>query len=267
MTEPLKLGISPCPNDTYIFYGLLNERVNTYGFEIETTFSDVQVLNEMAEDNSLDVVKISVAAYPKIKDHYRILRSGGALGWQCGPVLVAANKKDFSEIKKAKIAIPGRFTTANLLLKLHGQHQGPLIEKRYDHIIDSITSGECQAGLLIHEGRFTYQDYGLTKILDFGEWWEAQTKMPLPLGIIVAKRRLGQQYIARLEKMIQESIRFARQNPDQVWTFIRQHAQELDDQIIKKHIDTFVTDYSVDLGETGYKAINKLLSAYDKANC
>ena len=259
MSEPLHLGISPCPNDTYIFYGLIEKTISLDGFDLNTTLLDIQELNEAALRQEFDLIKISVAACPHIRKNYRLLRAGAALGRGCGPLLVAREKTSLERLRLARVAIPGGLTTANLLLRKNGFHRGDILEMRYDLIMEAVCSGRAEAGLIIHEGRFTYPQYGLTKILDLGQWWEEETGLPIPLGAIVARRNLGQDFAAQAEQGIRQSLDFSAKHLDQAWPFIREKAQEMDQATIREHIQTFVTGFSRDLGDDGLRAIEGLL--------
>lgn len=260
----LHLAISPCPNDTYIFYALIQGIIKTSPYSLTTTLSDIQDLNQLACQGEPDIVKVSVAAYAHIQDNYTLLRSGGALGWGCGPLLVAKEDKDINDLTFSKIAIPGRLTTAYLLLSLHGLHQGEIVEMRYDEIMPAVVSGWVEAGLIIHEGRFTFPQYGLYQVLDLGKWWQEQTGLPIPLGVIVMKRELGEHMALWMEEKIRESLAYAQKNEGEVWWFIQKHAQEMDKQTIQKHIDMFVTDFSLHIEREGVQAVCKLTNAIFK---
>ncbi len=257
MTNEIQLAISPCPNDTYIFYALLKGEIDTSPYKINYTLDDIQVLNQSAVKARPDVVKISVAAYPYVNKSYRLIRSGGALGWGCGPVLVARQPESLAG-QGTRIAIPGRLTTAALLFKKYGLACKEVIEMRYDRILPAVAEGQVEAGVVIHEGRMTYQNYNLHKIVDLGQWWEETTGLPIPLGIIVVKRDLGQDFSDWIEAKIQESLALANSFPEKTWPFIREKAQEMDESIIRSHIDNFVTDYSYDMGDQGLKTIDQL---------
>jgi 1,4-dihydroxy-6-naphthoate synthase len=258
MPELLRLGISPCPNDTYIFYALVHGRVGAEDVRFQTSLADVQELNEAALEGRFDMVKVSAAVYARLKKDYVLLRSGGALGWGCGPVLVARQDLDLADLAGAEVAVPGLMTTAARLLRLHGLHKGRLKVKRYDEIMPAVSAGEVPAGLVIHEGRFTYQRYGLKKLLDLGSWWEETTGKPLPLGCILARKELGRDMHRRLEVAIRASIDYARHHPQEAWPYIRRLAQEMDEATILEHIDTFVTEHSYDLGAEGLLALERL---------
>jgi 1,4-dihydroxy-6-naphthoate synthase len=182
------------------------------------------------------------------------------MGWGCGPIVVAKKKYDFQEVAQEEMAIPGRLTTANLLLTLHGVHCGQRIELRYDRILSSVASGEVGAGCLIHEGRFVYHTYGLHKILDLGKWWEQSQRLPLPLGVIVLHRRWDDDFVCWIEDTIRKSIEYSDKHTKQVWPFIKQCAQEMDDTTITEHISAYVNEYSYYLGQQGRKALETMLN-------
>lgn len=258
----LSLGISPCPNDTFIFHALLSGLVDVEYAQkpyIVHQFADVEKLNKMALAGELEITKISIGVIPKILDKYSILASGAALGWGCGPLVVARKNLDADEAKNAKVAIPGRLTTARMLLDLHGGFKGEKVEMVFNEIMPAVAAGKVDAGVIIHEGRFTYPQYNLHKILDLGEWWEASWHVPLPLGAIAVRRDVPYDLAKAMEKAISRSVRQGFKNPAASKDFIRAHAQEMDEEITGKHIKTFVTDFSEDLGKTGRQAIKILL--------
>ncbi len=259
MTKSITLGISPCPNDTYIFHALLHGLV-PMPFEIEYILADVQELNRRACQGELDATKLSAGALPSVLAQYAVLNSGGALGFGCGPLLVT--KKDLcpSKYKNASIAIPGHMTTAAVLLNLHGDFAGARHEMVFDAIMPAVLNDEVDMGLIIHEGRFTYESLGLRKVLDLGEWWEGFYHLPLPLGCIAVRRDLPKDVGLALEAGITQSIEFARAHPEASKDFIHSHAQELSDEVTCAHIKTFVNDYSLHLGKDGQSAIQKFLS-------
>lgn len=258
----IKLGLSPCPNDTFIFHALLHGLVKpdyTEQIQFEPYFADVEDLNARALAGELALSKVSAGVVPHILDKYALLASGAALGWCCGPLIVA-RVGDF-EPHTAKIAIPGRHTTANLLLDLHGGFGGERIEMLFSDIMPAVTRGDAELGLIIHEGRFTYGEHGLSKVLDLGQWWEATFQLPLPLGVIAVRRDIAPALALAIQNAIRASILYARENPAVAAAFISKHAQELDENVTRAHIDTFVTDYSLDLGSQGRQAIGCLLGA------
>ncbi len=254
----LALGLSPCPNDTFIFHALLQGLVQT-GFAVTPVFADVQKLNELAIAGELPFTKISVGVVPDILDKYGLLSSGAALGWGCGPLVVARD----SNVNRsaAKIAIPGRHTTASLLLDLHGGFNGRREEMCFSDIMPAVASGRVDLGVIIHEGRFTYGEHGLVKILDLGQWWEDQYHMPLPLGAIAFRRDVDPALALSMQEAITASIDYARKHPEASKDFVREHAQELDEKVTCAHIKTFVTDYSSNLGQQGRQAISWLVQS------
>ncbi|EPR43576.1 protein of unknown function DUF178 [Desulfovibrio sp. X2] len=263
----LSLAISPCPNDTFIFHALVHglttaDDPETPGEPLgfTTSLHDVERLNAMAANGEADVVKISVAAYADCAEEYVSLRCGGALGRGVGPLLVAGGAARPEDVSEAPIAIPGLSTTASLLLNLTGLFHGPRLPMRYDLVMDAVASGEVAAGVLIHEGRFTYAEHGLHKVVDLGAWWEQAFEVPLPLGLIVARRSLGAPTIAAVEKAVRASLAHARATPADSAAWIAHNAQELSKDVVRKHIETFVTEFSDDLGAEGERAVRVLLA-------
>lgn len=255
------LGLSPCPNDTFIFHALLHGMVDALpsGIDIEPYFADVQTLNAMALNGELPLTKLSFGVVPKVLDKYALLSSGSALGWGCGPLLVSATP-DFDPCT-ATIAIPGIDTTANLLLDLHGGFTGKRQEFYFADIIPAVLAGKADLGLIIHEGRFTWQAAGLHKVLDFGQWWEASYNLPLPLGCIAIRRDVPKSMASGIQKAIAQSLSHAWAVPEKTDDFVRSHAREMDPEVISAHIRTFVTKFSLDLGKSGRSAITTLLAA------
>ncbi len=256
--QQLTLGYSPCPNDTFIFYALANNRVDTGGLRFREILDDVETLNQMARRAELDVTKVSFHALGRLRDEYVLLRSGGALGKGCGPLVIAPGACSMADLRGKTIAIPGRLTTAFLLLQLFDPSLGARVRVMPFHeILGAVKNREVDAGLIIHESRFTYQAIGLQKVLDLGSWWEDLTSLPIPLGGIIARRSLGPECIWDISECIRKSIRYARENPEETKTYIRQHAQELDEAVIEQHIGLYVNDYSLDLGEDGMQAVRE----------
>lgn len=258
----LQLGISPCPNDTYIFSALVEGRVPLpeYLGPLVTRFADVEELNALAREGSLDVTKVSVAAVADILDEYAVLHSGGALGRGYGPLLVASRPASPEDLRDAVIAVPGARTTANTLLSLHGAFAGPRRELIFDAIMPALTRGEYAAGVIIHESRFTYAAHGLHLVLDLGEWWEQTTGAPIPLGVIVARRSLGDDALRRITACIRASLNAANADPAAGRDFVRSHAQEMDEAVLAKHIAAFVNEFSLDLGDEGRFAVERLVT-------
>ncbi|SIO16432.1 1,4-dihydroxy-6-naphthoate synthase [Halodesulfovibrio marinisediminis] len=263
----LELGISPCPNDTWIFYALANNKIDL-PFDITMYMADVEDLNIRARKSDIAATKLSVAAMVDCLDDYILLRTGGALGRGCGPIVVTKQDTCFQSAREAdkKVAIPGKLTTANMLLSLNNSLKGERVEMIFDEVMPAVQSGTVDAGVVIHEGRFTYENFGLKKVLDLGQWWENTTNLPLPLGAIAIRRDLGMDAARQLEKAIRASLSYVQQNPEEATAYIKEHAQEMDDAVIKEHIATFVNEFSMELGTDGEYAIQLLLEkAFDIA--
>lgn len=259
MKRELTLGFSPCPNDTFIFYALVHGKVRAEGLSFGETLEDVETLNRKAVGGKLDVSKVSFHALGFLRHEYFMLRSGGALGKGCGPLIVAREPLDAAALRGKVIAIPGMLTTAYLLMQLYDQSLKNIIVMPFHMIMDSVVSGYADAGLIIHEGRFTYPRYGLHEVEDLGRWWEEKTGLPIPLGCIVARRSLGAETARAVESLIRESAVYAREHPDEPSQYIKSHAQELDDDVIREHIDLYVNDYSLDVGREGALAVDELM--------
>ena len=256
----LTLGFSPCPNDTFIFHSLVHGQVcgDSPAFG-EATLADVETLNEWALADRLDVTKLSFHALGHVLDQYVLLMAGSALGRGCGPLLVA--RKNFSpeELPRLTIAIPGRYTTAAMLLRMYSPFPLTTRVMRFDRIMPAIVAGEVDAGVIIHESRFTFQEHGLLLLQDLGSWWEQTTGFPIPLGGIAAKRSLGKETIQVIDRCIRASVSSAFAAPDAGMVYIRQHAQELDDKVIRDHIGLYVNPFSLDLGAEGVGAVREFL--------
>ncbi|MDD1744858.1 MAG: 1,4-dihydroxy-6-naphthoate synthase [Candidatus Methanoperedens sp.] len=274
--KPLTLGYSPCPNDTFIFYALIHGRVDTDALKFKEILLDVETLNQKALNTELDLTKISYHAFGHLRDKYLLLRAGGALGKGCGPLVVAKHDYTMQELRKKKIAIPGKLTTAFLLLQLFDPmfltHNSKLrtqnsvfIEMPFHKIMDAVAREEVDAGLIIHESRFTYPSYGLKQVLDLGEWWEKATGLPIPLGCIIAKQSLGEGMNKNINALIRQSVEYAFKNRSEPTDYIKKNSQELSDEVINRHIDLYVNDYSLDIGPYGEKAVIELLSRAEDA--
>ncbi|HEX5761258.1 MAG TPA: 1,4-dihydroxy-6-naphthoate synthase [Thermoanaerobaculia bacterium] len=259
MTE-LSLGYSPCPNDTFIFHALTHGLVELSGVRLRERLEDVEALNRLAREGVLDVTKVSYGAVPWLLDEYVLLRSGGALGRGCGPLLVAREPIEVQALRGGRIAIPGRSTTANLLLRLHDPRLPAGIETVYSEIMPAVQRGEFDAGLIIHESRFTYAAHGLVALVDLGEWWEAVTGSPIPLGGIVARRSLGTERIRAIDAAVRRSLEHALRHPEASRGYVREHARELDPEVTRRHIELYVNDLSLDLGAEGERAARELLA-------
>ncbi len=265
MTQKLTLGFSPCPNDTFMFYPLVHNLVDTGGLAYQERLEDVETLNQLALKGELDISKVSYHALGQIRDQYALLRSGSALGRGCGPLLVAADNIDPTDLHGRAIAVPGRYTTALLLLRLFDPALHNFIVMPFNEIMDAVLKGHVDAGLIIHESRFTYQGFGLHKLLDLGEWWEGETNLPLPLGGIVARRSLGAETITAVERALRGGVEYARTHPGEATRYIGEHAQEMSPEVCASHIDLYVNDFSSDLGDEGIRAISTLLRCAEQA--
>ncbi len=264
MTQTLTIGYSPCPNDTFIFYALIHGKVRIPGIAFSERLEDVETLNRMALEGKLDITKTSYHALGHLREQYALLRSGGALGRGCGPLIVAKPRTHVSNLRQGAIAIPGKLTTAFLLLRLFEPSLTNVSVLPFDRIMDAVASGEMKAGLIIHESRFTYPLYKLEKLLDLGEWWEQFTSLPIPLGGILGKRSLGRQLLVEVEAGIRESLQYAHAHSDEVLDYCRQHSQEMDRTVMKSHIDLYVNNFSIDLGEEGLTAVRRLFAEAEK---
>lgn len=255
----LTLGYSPCPNDTFIFHALHHGLIEA-PFRLKVQHEDVETLNQLARQAVLDLTKISYHAFGHLRDNYCLLRSGGALGRGCGPLVVAKELYPMEDLVEQTIAIPGELTTANLLLQLHGAGYPRLKIMSFEQIMPAVISGEVAAGVIIHESRFTYADSGLVKLLDLGAWWEKETGHPIPLGGILARRNLGRELINAVDDAIGRSLDYAWQHPLQATDYIASHAQEMDEAVVRQHIELYVNHFSRDLGTEGCTAIETLFS-------
>lgn len=262
---PLTLGFSPCPNDTYIFHALVHGLVDTAGLAFRERLEDVETLNRLALEGALDVSKVSYHALGFLRDKYVLLRSGGALGRGCGPLVVTKGATSMAELRGKPIAVPGRYTTAALLLRLFDPTLDTLVYLPFHEIMGAVARGDVGAGVIIHESRFTFPEYGITKLLDLGEWWEGETGCPIPLGGIVARRSLGQEVVAAIDRAIGASVAHARAIPGAAAGYIRAHSQEMSDEVCAAHIDLYVNDYSLQLGPEGEAAVATLLQRAEAA--
>jgi len=265
MKTPLTLGFSPCPNDTFMFYPLVHGLVDTAGLTFHERLEDVETLNLLALTGELDVTKVSYHALGHIRDGYALLRSGSALGRGCGPLLVAREAIDQAGLRGRTIAVPGQYTTALLLLRLLDPRLDDFIVMPFNEIMEAVLDGRVDAGLIIHESRFTYQGLGLHRLVDLGEWWEAETGLPIPLGGIVARRSLGAETIAVIERSLRAGVAYARSHPAEATRYIRQHAQEMSDEVCGAHIGLYVNDFSAELGAEGERAIAELMRRGEEA--
>lgn len=261
----ITVAISPCPNDTFMFDAMLNGRIDTEGLEFEYSMADIEELNAGVTGGGGPMVsKASYAIVPAVTGKYRLLSSGSALGNGNGPLFVAADEDADVADFDMRIAIPGRLTTANLLMERLYPHLSDKEPVLFSDIIAKVEKGEYDAGVLIHEGRFVYRHYGLYLLADLGLEWERRTGLPLPLGAILVSRELPEEVQRRINSVLRRSIEYARANPEASAEFVRSHAQEMDPEVIKSHIGLFVNDYSVDLGDKGRRAVRELLGIDDE---
>jgi 1,4-dihydroxy-6-naphthoate synthase len=263
--KALTLAYSPCPNDTFIFTPWVEGRVPGAPPVVER-FEDIDTLNQIALRGEPDVVKVSFHALGHLRDRYCLLRSGGALGRGCGPLVVARTPFAGEELARKTVAIPGTLTTAALLVRLFAPKlaDANITVMRFDQIMPAVCSGAVDAGVIIHESRFTYQRHGLSQIVDLGDWWERETGHAIPLGGILMRRDLGDELIHRTERALAQSVDFAFAHTDVVWPTVRRHAQEMEDDVMRQHIDLYVNEFTRDYGVEGTAAITHLLATAER---
>ena len=265
MNDRYSLAYSPCPNDTYIFAALTNGLLDDAP-HVEVVLDDVEALNVAAKNGVHELTKVSYGAIPMLLEHYRILRAGGALGRGCGPLVIVKPQADGSArplaalARDATIAIPGRMTTAFMLLRLALGSEPNVVEMRFDRIVDAVADGSVDAGLIIHESRFTYQDRGLASAADLGDWWETQTGTPIPLGAILVRRDVSDDAARGINTAIVRSLEFARSNEAAIIDYVRAHAFEMDERVMRAHIGLYVNEFSTDIGDEGIAAIDTLFA-------
>ncbi len=265
MSEPttLTFGFSPCPNDTFAFHALVEGLVDE-PVVVSPVMEDIEALNRRAHTGDLQLTKLSFGALAQLDGAYVPLRSGAALGRGVGPLVVAREACTLEQAAAGPIAIPGRDTTAYLLLRLAaGDALGEVVELRYDEILGAVERGEVAAGLIIHESRFTFADHGLVRVADMGDWWERETGMPVPLGVICARADIAPETRAMVERALRTSVEHAFAHPDASAEFVRAHAQEMLPEVCRQHIDLYVNDFTIDLGDEGLAAVEALLGAAD----
>jgi 1,4-dihydroxy-6-naphthoate synthase len=256
----LALGFSPCPNDCFMFDAMVHGRIDCEGLDFSVRLADIEALNASAFAGEADITKLSFHAYAYCADHYVLLDAGSALGRNCGPILISKRAISAEEVAsgKLRIAIPGKYTTANFLLSLAFPHATNKTERLFSDIEGVLLDGMFDAGLIIHENRFTYEDKGLKKIIDLGEFWESETGAAIPLGGIVISRRLPDDVRQRVNRVMRRSVEYAFTNRTASLPFVRANAQAMSDDVMYKHIDLYVNDYSVDLGQEGRRAVEVL---------
>ena len=264
----LTLGFSPCPNDTFIFDALVNNKIDSGGLDFEVILEDVETLNEWALKGKLDITKLSFPAFFQAIDKYTLLNAGSALGNGVGPLLVCLNQKKEipGKIKTEKIALPGINTTANMLFSFAYPEANNKIFMVFSAIEEAVLDGKTELGVIIHENRFTYQQRGLKKVADLGEFWEKKMKLPVPLGGIVIKRKADKGIISEVDKLIRRSIEYAFHKYPEVSDYVRQHSQTMSDEVMRRHIDLYVNNCSVELGSGGKAAIEKLYEVFLRIN-
>ncbi|HTE11392.1 MAG TPA: 1,4-dihydroxy-6-naphthoate synthase [Chitinophagaceae bacterium] len=263
----LTLGFSPCPNDTFIFDALINKKIDTGDLCFDAVLEDVQTLNNWAMAGKLDISKISYGVLPLVLKEYIVLNAGGALGKGVGPLLISKHAVTATQkIDEKTIAIPGENTTAHMLFSLaypQAQHKQFII---FSGIEDAVINGKVDLGVIIHENRFTYQQKGLKKVIDLGEYWEQQTQYPVPLGGIVVKRSIDNELQKKIDALIRQSVEYAFENYPALADYVKQHSQEMEENVMRQHIDLYVNKYSIDLGKEGKEAVKKLLTVYNQVN-
>lgn len=264
--QKLTLAFSPCPNDTFIFDAMIHHKIDTEGLEFEVHFADVEQLNQSAFQQRFDITKLSYHAFAYASKDYILLHSGSALGNNCGPLLISKNRITEDKIDTAKICIPGKYTTANFLFSLKYPNAINKAFILFSEIENKVLNEEFDAGVIIHENRFTYEHKGLNKITDLGEFWEQTYKVPIPLGGIAIKRTIENETQLAVERIIKRSIEFAFENPASSKDFIAQHSQEMSAEICQQHINLYVNKYSLELGFDGEFAVNTLYKIAQENN-
>lgn len=250
--NPLTCAYSTCPNDTFIFCHLAQAS------DIQTHLHDVETLNRMAFNEQFDITKLSFHAWLLVQETYQLLHVGAALGRGCGPLVICRGDRSAALSAESVVAVPGEYTTAHLLLRLWNPNISSRIFMPFDQIMDAVESGRADAGVIIHEGRFVFEERGFQCLQDLGTWWEGETGLPIPLGCIAARKSLGAERIADIEKRLRISIQSALDDPGSTTEYVKAHAQEMNNEVIRKHIDTYVNNFSLDLGEEGNAAIQLL---------
>lgn len=252
------LGFSPCPNDTFMFDAMVHGKIDTEGLSFDVRLEDVETLNRNAESGVLDITKVSFAAFTRLTDQYQLLNSGAALGNGVGPLVISLNQDVNPEDSQIRIAIPGKNTTANFLFSLFFPKAKNKTEMIFSEIENALLKGKADIGVIIHENRFTYAQKGLKKLYDLGELWEKETGQPVPLGGIVTRKIFSEEVKEKIDRIVRRSVEFAFANPESSRTYVKQHSQEMEAHVIQQHINTYVNDFSVELGERGRDAINTL---------
>ncbi|WP_114791588.1 1,4-dihydroxy-6-naphthoate synthase [Niabella yanshanensis] len=264
----LTIGFSPCPNDTFIFDALVNGGIDTGDITFDPVLEDVETLNRWALEGKLDITKLSFPAYFKAADTYRLLNAGSALGKGVGPLLITHAEQNFSndDVNKASIVLPGVNTTANLLFSFSFPDATNKAFRVFHEIEDAVVNKEADLGVIIHENRFTYQQKGLHKVVDLGQHWEEKMGVPIPLGGIVIKKALGNDLYEQVNQLIYQSLQQSFKSYPTVSNYVKEHAQAMSEDVMRQHIELYVNDYSLDLGENGKKAIDVLQTVFERNN-
>ncbi|PWT75696.1 MAG: 1,4-dihydroxy-6-naphthoate synthase [Bacteroidetes bacterium] len=262
----ISLGFSPCPNDTFIFDALVNRKIDTQGLDFEYVLEDVETLNQWALAGKLDVSKISYGVLPLVTTKFNLLDAGGALGKGVGPLLIAKKQIPREGLKNLRVAIPGKNTSAHILFSLAFPEVMQKTFMVFSGIEDAVIREEVDAGVIIHENRFTYAKKGLVKLMDLGSYWEEETGCPIPLGGIIIKKEFESDLQKTVDDLIKKSVLYAFSNYPSLPPFVKENAQEMDESVMRQHIDLYVNDYTVSLGESGKNAVNRFISVYEKLN-
>ena len=264
----LSLGFSPCPNDTFIFDALVNNKIDTEGLEFDVYLEDVETLNKWALEGKLDITKLSFPAFFRSLENYMLLNSGSALGKGVGPLLITDSPNEFNteDINQSSVALPGLHTTANLLFSFA---YPDAVDKKFilfSEIENALLNKETDLGVIIHENRFTYQQKGLHKVKDLGEYWEEKMESPIPLGGIAVNQSIKRSTAIKVDKLIRKSLDFAFANYPSITDYVKQHSQSMSEDVMRQHIDLYVNNYSLDLGEEGKLAIENLYQVFQEIN-
>lgn len=255
----LNIAYSPCPNDTYAYYGIMSGKIALDNYPITIHHHDIETLNELAFKGTYEISKMSFFAWLKLKAKYRLLNAGNAMGFGCGPILISKNNNISAEnLTSLRIVLPGELTTANLLFSLYSPKSKNKIFTTYDKIFSTINEGKADCGVVIHESRFIFEKEGFYKVCDLGEWWETATGLPIPLGAVGIRNDMPNDLDSKIETIVRKSLDTSKREPLLALPYIKRMAIEMDDQVIKKHIETFVNSFTYDLGEIGIKSVRKL---------
>ena len=262
----LSLAISTCPNDTFIFDAIVNKRIDTGNYSFDLSLADIEQLNNFALQGEMHLIKISYAAYPLVSEKYQFLTSGSALGRGVGPLVISKRKIYPDEISSTKIAVPGLHTTANLLFSIAYPEAKDKKVLLFSDIEEAVLSNEVDVGVIIHENRFTYQAKGLKKVVDLGNFWEEKTGLPIPLGGIAVRRNLSNEIKTKMDRLVRNSVEYAFANPTHSYPFVREHAQTMELDVMRNHIDLYVNSFSVNLGNEGKNAVQSLFKIATELN-